>query len=920
MWNGTKVLNWIFSLTTQNLLVAFKISVGASSILYGYFFGYPVAVLFLSSCLVAFKLPVLIVYFNQLLLGAERTNLPEIKQKHKFRTKPSSPYFLVDGGTISCDVNEALERFLDGILEKFVIHWHSALDVKEDEFVNEVRHIIKFMVVRLHQLLDEIDFPKLLINKIIPAFLWHLECFSTGLERSHSIEIEKYVLQCFGENLHPAISSRQTEEVYLKHCSEQILKDLLPNEIKSSKLLSILVRDILSCQVLQHAMDALANPENINRLTIVCLDEYSTVLLGSQTVESDPGVQILNNFTNNCQPNTKDLCLYPSLSSILKTPPHLYQLMQFLKRINTLKYLQFCFAVDEFNEKLLNPDLKPEQMKRLQLMGQKMFAMYFCHSSPDCIGFENESKNQMKSIVYASATEIVRLRTSSTLFQAYDYVMDILETKILPRFYRSPEFYQLVTDAQQSGGSSKSTKKKEAVSTGWGKKLRAALRPNWLAADAKLASLEPEDENYDTGIDLTEADFIADDVDADDRGAYADLIPVSGRDLTAWKTSIPRVVSAVDSAGKAIWGFEVEIQRGDIRPEDDPEEYHWTVIRTYLEFFHLESKLTEFHGEFVTNRLPPKKMFGTRSMAFLESVRVEFETFLRTLLHQPALKGSDLIFSFLTLSDLSACQAVGDSSVIGSNLLPDLGFSRMMRNVRHVPMKLRKEKGQDLDSFLQTFIASTEAPKPKPSKVEVRDISGEVSLPVIKELHPVFKDNAKSFLSQDGLSSRGTASRAVCIPTICSPYDCVLFAALKIWRVPQLLWSVLVGLRSLLSVYFDAYARNYFRAKFYSVIQPAKVTLAIKLLHETVLNQSSSESSNKVEYRQAAWKSIVKSIPSWMKNIFGVHAIENRCDLIFQCLQFPVLNKQISYVVLDIVLNETFPEIFSNDATDPSSP
>ncbi len=61
-------------------------------------------------------------------------------------------------------------------------------------------------------------------------------------------------------------------------------------------------------------------------------------------------------------------------------------------------------------------------------------------------------------------------------------------------------------------------RKKEAVSTGWGKKLRAALRPSWLAADAKLASLEPEDENYDTGIDLTEADFIADDVDADDRG------------------------------------------------------------------------------------------------------------------------------------------------------------------------------------------------------------------------------------------------------------------------------------------------------------------------------------------------------------------------------------------------------------------
>lgn len=47
---------------------------------------------------------------------------------------------------------------------------------------------------------------------------------------------------------------------------------------------------------------------------------------------------------------------------------------------------------------------------------------------------------------------------------------------------------------------------------------------------------------------------------------------------------------------------------------------------------------------------------------------------------------------------------------MGSNLLSDLGFSRMIRDV---PMKLRKERGQDLDNFLQTFVASTETPKPK---------------------------------------------------------------------------------------------------------------------------------------------------------------------------------------------------------------
>jgi len=65
----------------------------------------------------------------------------------------------------------------------------------------------------------------------------------------------------------------------------------------------------------------------------------------------------------------------------------------------------------------------------------------------------------------------------------------------------------------------------------------------------------------------------------------------------------------------------VEIQRIDIRPEDDPEEYHWSVVRTYVEFYQLESKLTEFHGEFTDIRLKPKKIFGTRSCDFLQSVR-----------------------------------------------------------------------------------------------------------------------------------------------------------------------------------------------------------------------------------------------------------------------------------------------------------
>lgn len=72
-------------------------------------------------------------------------------------------------------------------------------------------------------------------------------------------------------------------------------------------------------------------------------------------------------------------------------------------------------------------------------MGRKMFEMYFHQGSPDSIGFSSNSVEQMESIVNGELSDIVRLRTSPTLFQAYEHVVDIMEKSIIPRFYRSSE-------------------------------------------------------------------------------------------------------------------------------------------------------------------------------------------------------------------------------------------------------------------------------------------------------------------------------------------------------------------------------------------------------------------------------------------------------------------------------------------------
>ncbi len=139
--------------------------------------------------------------------------------------------------------------------------------------------------------------------------------------------------------------------------------------------------------------------------------------------------------------------------------------------------------------------------------------------------------------------------------------------------------------------------------------------------------------------------------------------------------------------------------------EDEFEEtLNWQVERKYNEFYVLEQKLTEFHGEFEDAFLPSKKSFGTKNKEFLEAKREQFEQYLQILLTKPTLRSSELLYSFLT----SECEFT-------TSFLPDISLGKI---VKSGAMKLVKEKGQHLDPFLQTLLTSTESSKPRPGKAD----------------------------------------------------------------------------------------------------------------------------------------------------------------------------------------------------------
>ncbi|KAA3676315.1 uncharacterized protein DEA37_0004739 [Paragonimus westermani] len=143
------------------------------------------------------------------------------------------------------------------------------------------------------------------------------------------------------------------------------------------------------------------------------------------------------------------------------------------------------------------------------------------------------------------------------------------------------------------------------------------------------------------------------------------------------------------------------------------------VNRKYSEFYVLEQKLMEFHGDAITQQLP-RKQITPRTFEFMEGKRELFEEYLQAcsfsplsnrcviterqtvvigtyLLAQPFLRSSELLHRFLT-----------SDTPFNTNLLFELNLSRL---VKSVPLKLIKEKGQYLHKFLTAFYVSC-SPRP----------------------------------------------------------------------------------------------------------------------------------------------------------------------------------------------------------------
>ncbi|XP_078225863.1 sorting nexin-14 isoform X37 [Callithrix jacchus] len=731
---------------------------------------------------------------------------------------------------ISSKVDASLSEVLELVLENFVYPWYR--DVTDDEsFVDELRITLRFFASVLIRRIHKVDIPSIITKKLLKAAMKHIEVIVKARQKVKNTEfLQQAALEEYGPELHVALRSRRDELHYLRKLTELLFPYILPPKATDCRSLTLLIREILSGSVFLPSLDFLADPDTVNHLLIIFIDDSPPE---KATEPASPLVPFLQKFAE--PRNKKPSVLKLELKQIREQQDLLFRFMNFLKQEGAVHVLQFCLTVEEFNDRILRPELSNDEMLSLHEELQKIYKTYCLDESIDKIRFDPFIVEEIQRIAEGPYIDVVKLQTMRCLFEAYEHVLSLLENVFTPMFCHSDEIEE--------------------------------------------------------GIVVME----------DDSPVEAVSTPNTPRNLAAWKISIPYVDFFEDPSSERkekkerIPVFCIDVERNDRRAVGHEPE-HWSVYRRYLEFYVLESKLTEFHGTFPDAQLPSKRIIGPKNYEFLKSKREEFQEYLQKLLQHPELSNSQLLADFLSPN--------GGETQFHDKILPDVNLGKIIKSV---PGKLMKEKGQHLEPFIMNFINSCESPKPKPSRPELTILS-PTSENNKKLFNDLFKNNANR---AENTERKQNQNYFMEVMTVEGVYDYLMYVGRVVFQVPDWLHHLLMGTRILFKNTLEMYTDYYLQCKLEQLFQEHRLVSLITLLRDAIFCENTEPRSlqDKQKGAKQTFEEMMNYIPDLLVKCIGEETKYESIRLLFDGLQQPVLNKQLTYVLLDIVIQELFPEL-----------
>lgn len=184
-------------------------------------------------------------------------------------------------GLPSQRVAMAVDNLLNLILRDFVKVWYANIS-PNPEFPDEVDRAIRLAIIRLLDCLHDKDLVELVISRVVPILTAHFHDFYEA-ERSirgkklnksvtESEELDLAIAAKYNDGkLHPAASlsfpdTKMVQQDYLRGLLARVLPKVLPRNMLSSRAVSIIVKEIVSCAVLSPVMQLVSDPDMWNQI------------------------------------------------------------------------------------------------------------------------------------------------------------------------------------------------------------------------------------------------------------------------------------------------------------------------------------------------------------------------------------------------------------------------------------------------------------------------------------------------------------------------------------------------------------------------------------------------------------------------------------------------------------------------------
>ncbi|KAK2855848.1 hypothetical protein Q5P01_004583 [Channa striata] len=790
-------------------------------------------------------------------------------------------------------VDASVAEVFELVLENFVYPWYR--DITDDEAcVDEMRMTFRFFASVLVRRAHKVDIPAVLADKVMKAALKHIEIIAKAREKVKSLDgLQQVALDEYGADLHIALHSRRKELLYLRKLTEMLFPYVMPPKSTDCRSLALLLREVMAGSVILPTMDFMADPDTVNLMVLIFVDDTPPEPATEPPSSLVPFLQKYADVGNKKPSQVLKL----ELKQIREQQDLLFRFMNFLKQEGAVHVLQFCLTVEEFNDKILSPELSDSELQHLHGEVLKIYETYCLDESIDKLSFDPLIVEEIRNIATGPYAGVVKLQTVPCLFEAYEHVLSLLERVFTPMFCHSDEYFRyLLRGAESPARNSRISRNPSKRGESFGiSRIGSKIKGVFKSTTMEGAMLPPSAMN-DMDEDLVEEATV---VMEDDSPAEPVSAPGTQRNLSAWSIVIPYVDFYDDDVKREKTPvFRIDVERND-RKEVGHEPETWSVFRRYLEFYVLESKLTEFHGTFADAQLPSKRIIGPKNYEFLVSKREEFEEYLQRLLRHPELSNSQLLADFLSPHSME--------SQFLERMLPDVNLGKIFKSV---PGKLIKERGQNLEPFIQSFFNSCESPKAKPSRPELTILSPSAENDK-KLFNSLFKNNAD--LSE---SPQRRHSYYMDVLPVDGMYDFMMYIGRAVFRMPDFLHHILSAGRILFKNTLEAYMDHYMQSKLEHILQEHRLVSLITQLRDAVFHEDSMErtSEDKQIRAKQTFEEMMKYLPDFVGKCIGEEAKYEGIRLLFDGIQQPLLNKQMTYVLLDIAVQELFPELTKQGA------